>query len=359
MKPITLLALAGLASAATTRADDESADYLNFIIQVQNDEHRTTHKLNDISPTGNGNALEGVDSSSVFQLWTIHRTKATEYLLDEKIVSSYHPEATITITTGDDYEGVPRTRVDQPFTVSYTVNGLVTNDPKVQDAAKSVVLEHKATNYVEQPAPAQQPEGGLLGGIVGDTLGTVLGAVKSLQSVVDKNGATRETRLTTLEGPDLTQVSGEEEFTIFARPDFGVEESHQLANAKVQIWPIARGEMTGIDGNKRYLELPDVHVELEELYPDSTTYVRVYKGEPRTNPAQVHIINTSYVIVDDATPQDRKFSLSGKELGITEKGDYTLEIIHETPFGADILSQTYPLRKKGSLKVIGSLNTSE
>lgn len=339
MKTLPILFIASLGIALAE--EDESANYLNFIMQVQNDENRTTHKIDDVSPVGNGNALKGVTGSSVFRLWTIHRTKGTEYLLDEKIVSSYHPEARISITTGDDYKGIPRTRVDQPFTVSYTVEGLVTNDPKVQNAAKSVVLQTTARNYIDS------------------SNADATGAERTTQGVIDKNGTTRESRLTTLQAPDLTRVSGEEEFTIYARPDYGVAESHMLARAKVQVWPIARATMKGFDTGKQYLKLPDVHIDLQDLYPDSTTYVRVYEGKPRSNPKQVHIVNTSYVIIDDTVPKDRKFSLSGKELGITQSGKYTLEIIHETPFGADILSQTYPLNKKGNIKVIGNLNTSE
>ena len=334
MKTLPIFLIASLSIAL---AEDESANYLSFIMQVQNDEHNTTHKIDDVSPIGNGNALEGVTGSSVFRLWTIHRTKGTEHLLDEKVVSSYHPEAKIKITTLDPYKGVPRTRVDQPFTVTYTINGLVTDDPTVQDAAKSVILEHTTKSFQTDSTVTTNKE----------------------YSTIAKNDTIQETRVTTVQAPDLTQASGIEKFTIFARPDYGVEESHRLARAKVQIWPIARATMTGFDTGKQYLQLPDVHIDLKDLYPDSTTYVRVYEGQPRANPAQVHIINTSYVIIDDTAPKDRKFSLSGKELGITQSGTYTLEIIHETPFGADILSQTYPLKKKGNIKVIGNLNTSE
>ncbi|MFK7910271.1 MAG: hypothetical protein AB8F34_06670 [Akkermansiaceae bacterium] len=346
MKLLPILTMGCL--CGTAFAQDGSENYLNFIIQTQSDANRTTHKLDDVNPEGNAKALEGVIGSSVFQLWTIHRTKGSEHLLDEKIVSSYHPEASITILTDDPYTGgVPRTRVDHPFTVTKTVSGLVTNDPKVQDAAKSVIFEHKTTNYLPQPSGIELPETRLLG------------AVKTLQGVIDKNGTTKETLLTTLPGTDLTKVSGIEEFTIYAQPDYGIEESHMLAKASVQVWPIARATISGLDTKEWHIKLPNIKIELEDLYPSSSTYLRVYKGRPKPNPKTPFIINTSFVKIDDTVPQNRSFAISGKELGITQKGRYTIEILHETPFGIDILNQTFPLKVKSGIKVIGSLNTSE
>lgn len=328
--------LALLASLSIASANDESANYLNFIVQIHSDANVDTVKIDDLSPEGSGNALEGVSGSSVFQLWTVHRTQGTTHLLDEKIVSSYHPQAVIAIKTGDPYKGIPRTRVDQPFTVEYTMSGLVTNDPDVQDAAKSAILQHDVTDYAQTSSEVQ-----------------------ATQSDITQNGTATDTRVTSIQSADLTRVSGEESFTILARPDYGVDKTHMLASAKVQIWPIARASMSGFDTSKTYLNLPDIHVDLQDLYPDSTTYIRLYKGNPTANPSKVHIINTSYVIIDDTNPQDRKFSISGSELGITESGEYTMEIIHETPFGADVLSQTYPLKKKNNIKVVGSLNSSD
>lgn len=326
---------------AATHAKDESTNYLNFIIQKQNDENGTEHLLTGIKPTGSSTAPKGVTGSSVFSLWTVHRTKGTEHFLDEKTVSSYHPQATITITTKDPYKRIPRTRVDQPFTVTHNVDGLVTNDPNVQAAAKSVILQHKVISY--------HPD---------KYFKDASADVSKTVGVIDKNGTTSDTHITLVKAPDLTQARGREVFTIYARPDFGANAS-MLARAKVQIWPIAKATVTGIDTNTNYIRLPDIHVKLNDLYPDSTTYVRLYEGAPKANPKNPHIINTSYVIIDDSTPQNRTFSINGLETGITQEGRYTVEVIHITPFGTDLLSQTYPLRKKSRIRVVGSLNSSE
>lgn len=356
-----------IASTVATQAADESANYLNFIIQIQNNKNKTTHKMDDITPNGNGTALKGVTKSSTFQLWTIHRETGKEYLLDEKIVSAYHPKATITITSQDPYTGIPRTRVDHPFEVKYKINGLKVGQADAPAAAKSVTLQHVVTSYGAAPADDnQQTGGGLLGGLVGGIGGAVDDTVGGLLSVLlpevemTKNGITKETRMTSIQADDLTTASGEETFTIFAKPDYGVEESAMLANAKVQIWPIAQGSITGFESGQPYNKLPDIKIDLKDLYPSSTTYVRAYKGDPTDSPVNPIIINTSYIIIDDVKTVDREFALTGLDAFMSEAGTYTLELLHVTPFGVDMLYQTSgDLVKKDSIKVIGTLGGSE
>lgn len=329
-----------LLSSTLLNAD---SNYLNFIIQIQSDPINTTHKIDDIDASGSTTALQGIAGSSVFQLWTIHRTTAEEHLLDEKTVSSYHPQATIKITSADPYTAIPRTRVDQPFHVTYTVSGIITDDPSVQEAAKSVVFNHDVIPYLpgtNQPAadaPCECEE----------------------HDTITANGTTTKTYYTHLQGTDLTTVRGEEQFSIYANPDFGVIGASLLAKAKVQIWPIAQASISGFDSTVEYTKIPSVAVSLVDLYPSSTTYLRVYKGAPTTTPTDPININTSYVNINDVEPQNRNYTLNSLDSQIREDGDYTLEILHQTPFGLDLLAQTYPLKVKRGIKVNGNINSSE
>ncbi|BDS08509.1 hypothetical protein NT6N_35490 [Oceaniferula spumae] len=386
------LLIAALLSTSAVQADDESANYLNFIIQIQNNAPLTTHKIDDITPVGNGTALKGVETSSTFQLWTIHRTTGAEYLLDEKIVSSYHPEVEITITSADPYEAIPRTRVDHPFEVRYKVTGLKSNDEDAPDSSKSIIINHVATTYdtTDGYGNAQAMNsanriwnndnlevglglglglglgggddgGGLLGGLT-NGLGGIFDSLLSVvlpQQTIDKNGLTKQTRLTSIQADDLTTAAGEEVFTAMAHPDYGVAEPSMLGTAKVQVWPIAQGSLSGFQPGVEYNRIPDIQVALKDLYPASTTYVRAYKGNPTDNPSDPIIINSSYVILNDSVPGDRQYALTGLDNFITEAGTYTLEILHETPFGVDLLAQSSGLVKKVGLRVIGNLNTSE
>lgn len=352
---ITILAI----SAAALSANPE---YENYIRQIQSDTYGTTHDLKDLVAAGRTFAKEGVKTSATFRLWTIHRSTGKEHLLDEKIVSSYHPEAEITITSKDPYKPVPRTRVDQPFTVEHKVDGLVFNDPNAPDAAKSVVLHHVATTYdAGNQSGTKGSSGGLIEellGNVGQLLGNVLNFVFP-QVEIQKNGTTTENRMTSIKADDLTTASGEETFAIFAKPDYGIEEASLLARAKVQVWPIARGSISGYDKEVAYASLPDLNVTLNDLYPASSTWIRAYKGGPTDNPQDPIIINTSYVIIEDVKPNNRDYILGGLDNFLTEAGSYTLEILHETPFGTDLLYQTDELVKKTGIKVVGQVNSSE
>jgi len=362
--------------------NDESSNYLNFIIQIQNDAYETTHKMDDITPSGNATALRGVQTSSTFQLWTINRLTGAEYILDEKTVSAYHPTAEITITTNDPYTGVPRTRVDHPFKVSYTVNGLIA-DETAPAAAKSATLSHLAVTYDTSSSGNTGTLSNTLGGLTG-TLQNLFGnftgfgdggfgwspysgidynykpqAIITLpQATLSTNGLTENTQLTSLQADDLTLAAGEEEFTILAAPD-GDNAADVLASAKVQIWPIATGTMEGVTPGQTYTKLPDLRINLKDLYPASTTYVRAYKGAPTDNPTDPIIINSSYIVLDGLVPADRDFIITELDTFITEPGSYTLELLHETPFGVDLITQTTGLIKKNGLRVIGNLNTSE
>lgn len=317
-------------------------DYRNWIVQIQGDEANTTHFINNIAPSGNSPSSEGVIGSSVFQLWTIHRTTAREYLLDEKTVSSYHPEASIRIISTDPYQLIPRTRVDQPFRVEYTVGGIVTDDPNAPQAAKSVVFNHRVTRYADGQNTSGNAQSSTLSHIA-----------------LDSNGTTRWTTFTSITAPDLTTARGHEEFSIYANPDFGVSGASLLAKKMVQIWPVARATMSGINTSQEYTKVPSVTVNLLDLYPDSTTYMHIYEGPPTTTPASPKKINTSYVIKNTTKPENHGYTLTGLNEQITKDGLYTLEILHETPFGIDILASTYPLNVKRAIKINGNVNSSE
>ncbi|MEJ6779079.1 MAG: hypothetical protein QNK86_06355 [Akkermansiaceae bacterium] len=299
----------------------------------------------DIAAEGTRTDTRGVLGSARYSLYTIKNEDNTPYFLDEKTVSSYHPQSAVRITSADPYEAIPRTRVDYPFNVEYDITGLITDDPDVQDAAKSVVFDHRIVAYAPGATEA-----------AADATWTLHD-----HDPVGQNGTHYINNiLTQIESDNLPDARGEEIFSIYANPDWGVApDASLLAQQRVQIWPIAKGTVSGIDTAVEYAKLPVVTVELVDLYPASTTYLRVYKGAPTPTPATVIKINTSFVIIDDVLPTDRTFVLTELDSKITEDAIYTVEIVHETPFGADLLGQLYPLNIKRSIKINGNVNSSE
>lgn len=337
MKKLLLLLL------VTTAVSYANDGYMNQIVQTHAD--GTTHMITPLAAAGTSYDADGVVDSSVFRLWTIRLSDNAEYLLDEKTVSSYHPQGIVKINTGDPYTHIPRTRVDQAFSVEFEVSGIVTDDPSVHDAAKSVIFDHRTTEYASGESEA-------LPGAHWDT--------HDHDPIISNGTHNFSNIVTQIQAADLTQARGEEVFSIYANPDFGVGEGATLLDHKrVQIWPIASATVSGIDTSVEYTKIPEVNVNLVDLYPNSTTYIRVYEGEPSATPVSPLNINTSFVIVDDVKPVNRSYNVTSLDTRITEDGIYTMEVIHETPFGADLLYQTYPLKVERSIKINGNVNSSE
>ena len=143
--------IATLLLLGTVQASAQASAYTNFIRQSQQD----TGVVWDmpVVPSGSSpSALVLGSGGSLFQLWTIQQASAADYLLDQKLVGAYLPTADIKITTLDPYSKVHRTRVDQPFTVTITVGGLLTgaNAPL---AATQVLFERHIGAYQAGMSP--------------------------------------------------------------------------------------------------------------------------------------------------------------------------------------------------------------
>ena len=54
-------------------------------------------------------------------------------------------------------------------------------------------------------------------------------------------------------------------------------------------------------------------------------------------PKDPKIVSASYVLINDSIPQDRTFSLEDLNGYFTKEGLHTIEILHQTPFGTDLL----------------------
>ncbi|MBK1830553.1 hypothetical protein JIN77_07435 [Verrucomicrobiaceae bacterium R5-34] len=329
--------------SATAMADDSYRNRIVQIIENPSDANNPTYRyLNPIAASGSQNAPEGVNGTSVFQLWTVHETTGADYLLDEKTVSSYHPQATVTVTSQDPYEAVPRTRVDQPFNVKVNISGIVTNDPDVQDAAKSVIFDHQVIAYEQGETEAQE------------------GAPSTTHDhdPITQNGDHEINGMTTLlSGSDLTQVRGEEVFSIYANPDFGVVGASLLATQRVQIWPVASGALSGVDETQKYAAVPTISIATTDLYPESDTYLRWYKTSDPSN-ANTSGIAGNYT-PNTTVPVTRNWTIKNLNAQIDEDGVYTLELLHTTVFDTIRLGDPIQLTLDRSIEINGGVNTSE
>lgn len=307
-----------LLSSAAFAADEP---FVNFIRQTQQD----TGVVWAMPVASHGDAasplvLEG--KGSAFQLWTVEQATANEYLLDQQLVGAYLPTASVKVTTADPYTKVPRTRADQPFTVTYQISGLLSG-AGVPDAATRVLMEHHTVNYSkgQKSTPLTQALSG-----------------KPLESAyIATNGpATLSFPVTSLTAKDPTQAMGEEHFVIHALSDGSLSQT-QIAGASVQIWPVASGSISGVtDGQRIRYNAPPLTVTVEDLYPNSYTWLQVYSGPPKLD-SEGTVLDGSQLVLDQDTPHSDILSVSRYDQAFPKDGTYTIELLTQTPFGIDRL----------------------
>ena len=79
---------------------------------------------------------------------------------------------------------------------------------------------------------------------------------------------------------NLIAASGEEFFTAASLAGYKAPAT-TLATARLQVWPVANASLSGITAGADYKELPEVTLQLNDLYPNSETWLQTYKGPPR------------------------------------------------------------------------------
>ena len=293
--------------------DQRNLDGGGFIRSVVTQEDSMTSPM-PVPEGGSEFVLWAVESSDLIPtpIWTHIGTE---------VVGAYLPKGEMVILTNDPYTGgIPRTRIDQPFTLTYTVTGLQPDNAEAPPAAKKVIFDHRAsltilTDTVAEPDPNATPDLVLQGEIV-------------------QNGSESEPYYGHLPGDDIYTESGIETFTLNALAD-GRNAPINLATAQVQIWPLATATFSGIEDGAKYTTVPAFTVELKKVYPDSETYLQIYPG-PST-PGTVGTKFNGGLTHRDTKSRDGRLSFPSIANTLGSDGEYTLEVITKTPFGEEIL----------------------
>lgn len=300
----------------------QTVSYTNFIRQVQ----YPSGVQWDASVAASGQQQSSLainPGGARFELWTVASTSPpTSYLLDSSYVGTYIPVATVVVRSEDGSSSIPRTRADRPFYVDVTVSGLLSGS-KDPDPSKSVKFLRHVQSY------------GVGGTGVGidRTQATLL-----TQSSITANGTQNLTFLVnSIPGADRSKVRGEERFSVFSIADYQAPES-QIASQFIQVWPVADGTISGIAQNQLIrFSMPPVTLAVNDLYPTSTTYAQVYKGNPVIGTTGT-IVAGSAVVISDSIPQSRVLSLTSYDDVFSSDGRWTMEILTVTPFGIDRLA---------------------
>jgi hypothetical protein len=324
--------------------------FTNYLRQIQ-EPSGVIWDVGNIDPAGEQLSPLPVDVGGArFELWTIQNDPLQVYLLDTKFVGTFIPTANVIIRTGDPYQytgGIPRTRADQPFIVDVEVEGLLSgvDDPV---AAKSVNLLRHVQSYGQKGT----------GTNIDRSQATLIHQV----SLVDNAIHRLSYQVSSIPAGDLAKIRGEERFTVFSledrMPGGQVVPPSQLSSMYVQIWPVADGVINGIeDGDVLRFNTPNLTLELNDLYPDSKTYVQIYKGGSALGTEGSVIPGSGYVVYD-AVPHDKTLVIRDWADVIDESGDYTMELLTETPFGIDRLDHvTFHIDR--DIEVNGSVTTVE
>ena len=223
-----------------------------------------------------------------------------------------------------------RTRVDWPYTVTYTANGLLVGAAAtVEDAAKKISAQHTVRTFP-----------------VGTFIGTdaLAWTAKSTTNLTQNGQYTPiQFDVSNITATNLSTAAGEERFILNSLAGFQ-SPAGELANARLQVWPIATAAISGVTDGETYPTLPNVTVQMQNLYPDSRTYVVVYKGSPAQAESVLAsgnytIAPSASVLVNDqaitAVPiATSQFQIPGSgdnglDSIITQDGQWTLVVVHE------------------------------
>ncbi|MEY3896174.1 MAG: hypothetical protein RLZZ214_1694 [Verrucomicrobiota bacterium] len=329
MKLLTLLlALSTVSSFAQTTS------YKNIVRQTQQ-KTGVVWDMQDVTPNGSAaSTLLLEDGGSLFQLWTIDQVAVKDHLLDQKLVGAYLPKADVKITTRDPYAPVTRTRIDQPFTVEIQVSDLLTGTG-IPTAASKVLLEQHVQNYATGESTLDPNE--------------VAANSPLATAYITENGKTTlRFAVSSLTAPDPTKATGEEHFIVHALADGAITQS-QIASAKVQVWPLASGSITGISSGGEYrYQIPTIQLDLIDLYPRSDTYFVLYEGTAVTGAPGTLIKSYPW---DSNT--SRTTLLTSDELNsiITKDGTYTVALMSSTVFDTRLLCDPVSFTIKRSMTV--------
>ena len=334
-----------LALAGTTGWTLGDITYTNFIRQAQLPSGVIWDmSVAAVSPTGGSlSALAIEPGGARYELWTVANTSPlTNYLLATKYVSTYTPDATVVIRTGDPYPTIPRTRADKPFYVDVTITGLLSGatDPT---ASKSVNLLRYVQSY----------------GVGGTGVGIDrnMATLLSTASITTNGLQTLTYALTSIPGSPLTKIRGEERFSVFSIADYQAP-STELGSLFVQIWPVTDGTITGITaGQVIRAAMPQATFTLNDLYPDSRSYAQVYKGDPVLGTTGT-VVPGSNLIISDSIPSSRVLLANNYDAIFDADGVWTMELLTVTPFGTDRLAYvTFTLDR--TIEANGTFTTVE
>lgn len=260
------------------------------------------------------------EGGSKFELWAVRASPPVEaILLDSTVVSPYLPSASVTIRSEDPYPVLPRTRADRPFHVDVAVLGIV-NTAGAPDNLRGVTLLRHGQSYGPGGTGAQ--------------LDRAQATLVSETPITADGEQTLTFAVSGIPGAGNQDARGEERFTLMSQESYDFP-AMLLSSRSIQVWPVAGGTISGLTPEQTIgPALPEITIDLNDLYPSSTTFAQVYQGSPQSGVTGT-VLPGSTIVVDDSVPADRTLVLNNYGSVFDSNGLWTLEILTRTPFGTD------------------------
>ncbi|MGB0991971.1 MAG: hypothetical protein ACPG32_05830 [Akkermansiaceae bacterium] len=254
-----------------------------------------------------GNARSSLPVGAEGSLLTYYSSRGEQQclsLLDSMAIGTNIPQVTLEIASEDPHFP-PRTRADKPFNV-YVRQG---KTQKPITLVRQGQVYHPKLHAIDETTPSVKSQ---------------LGGWKLKAGRLSKGAF-----YTSLPNSDVTRAEGVETFTAYHKHG---EKWQPLKSAQIQVWPVASASFSGMQNGQAITskKTPKTYVNCQNLYPDSLTFVQIYRGKQKLGRLGA-VLTTSVVRFDSSVPQDQKIPL-GEWADTLADGTYTLELLTITPF---------------------------
>ncbi|WP_018970399.1 hypothetical protein [Rubritalea marina] len=307
------------------------AEYVDYIIETHYDANdlqdgiSIPHNLSDLASI---TSQRPVVHKVIYELIAINPSdNADSYILDTKTIYAEAPQAEVTIVSDSSATGIPRTRADQPFYVTYTVNNLKeVEDTRLNSAI--LVYQTDAGKIFDE-----------------DITTNTLAKTKSYNPMSLFTSGTAES------------LSGSVVFSIVEN-DQSNTYNDEFASQEILILPKHSGSMTGINDGETYTTLPTVSFTIQNVYPQATVQLRVFKSSEPNNYKAIESSATFLNPKDELLSPGELSSVALNDGYIDSDGEWTVQWVHtSTAWGEEVVDEVQ-FTYKSTLNIRARISTS-
>ena len=357
-----------------------------FVTQeLYDDPTRFPHQIRNLGPNGEFTALFAVGSGSLFTLYihpiiydsvskTFRQSDVPVAVDSFEALPFEGPTGSMSLTSDDStYHNSPyypltlpkqfRTRQDHPFAIQ------LSNLQNITPSSSNLHERELALVIIRRGRQAEPPYD-YLPGQAGSTGGEEQSFGITGNTLVLSNAITWSSGMACGEY-EIALYRHEIPATFFNPPLSAPVAAARLAEATVRVWPSASATLSGITQGQVFTDrLPTIEVQLQNLYPDSRTFLRAYPQGSAPN--ENHIIKALEFRCgpfyaeeagsggDFEQPQPRSGNYDHLSNHTNTDGTWVLEIVTQTPFnraeGEVLLQRTFSLQR---IKTRGQISTAE